>query len=54
MIQERFDLLLHKYQIGLEQSMKSSTFTFDYVPKIHYICSKINLKRGGSYTDSLK
>ena len=30
-IQEIFDSILHKYQIGLEQFMKSSKFIFDYV-----------------------
>ena len=30
-IQELFDSLVHKYQIGLEQSMKGSSFIVDYV-----------------------
>ena len=30
-IQKKFDSLLHKYQIALEQSMRGSNFVFDYV-----------------------
>ena len=36
-IQELFHSLVHKYQIGLEQSMRGSNFIFDYVSGIHYI-----------------
>ena len=30
-IQKKFDSLLHKYQIALEQSMRGSNFVFDCV-----------------------
>ena len=30
-IRQLFDSLLHRYQLGLEQSMKGSNFVFDYV-----------------------
>lgn len=35
-IQKLFDSFLHKYQIGLEQSMKGTNYIFDYVPCIIY------------------
>ena len=50
-IQEHLHSLLHKYKIGLDQSMKGSNFIFDYVSGIHYICNKVNLDRGVSYVD---
>ena len=53
-IQELFDSFLHKYQIGLEQSMIGSNFIFDYVSGLHSIRNKINTNRSGSNKDSLK
>ena len=53
-IRELFDSLLHKYQRGLEQSMKSSNFIFDYVSEMHYVYNKITLSHGASYIDSPK
>ena len=40
---------------GLETSTRSSdsNFIFDSVYLLHYKCHKINLKREGSYIDSL-
>ena len=52
-IQERFDLLLHKYQVRMEKSMKGSHFLFDYVSGMHYMCNKISLNCGESYIDFL-
>ena len=53
-IQELSDLLLHKYQIDLEQSTRGSNFIFDYVSGMHYIRNMINLNRDGLYIDSPK
>ena len=47
-IEELFDLLLSKYQIGLETQMKRSDFIFDCVNLLYYKCYKINLKSCGS------
>ena len=49
-IEERFQSLLSKYQIGWETPMKCSDFIFDYINLLQYKCHRINLKRGGSYT----
>ena len=40
-IEEIFRLLLSKYQIGLETSMRSSEFVFDCVHLLYYKCYKI-------------
>ena len=53
-LQELPDSFLHKYQISLEQSVKSSNFIFEYVSGKHYICNKVNINRGGSYIYSPK
>ena len=34
-VQEIFDSILCKYQIGLEQSMRGDNFIFDYVSGMH-------------------
>ena len=39
-IEEIFESLLNRYQIGLERSMRGSDLIFDYV---HYKSHKINL-----------
>ena len=51
-IEEHFLLFFNGYQIELETSMKGSDFIFDCYNLLHYICHKINLNFGGSYTDS--
>ena len=51
-VDELFESLLSKYQIGLETSMRGSNFIFDSVQILHYKCHKINFKRAGSYIDS--
>ena len=40
-IEELFRLLLSKYQIGLETSLRSSEFVFDCVHVLYYKCYKI-------------
>ena len=39
-IEELFHSLLHRHQVGLEQSMKDSQFVFEYVDGLFYRCSK--------------
>ena len=51
-IEEVFESLLNRYQIGFKISIKGSTFNFGYVNLLHYKCNIINLKRSGSYIDS--
>ena len=51
-INELFESLLSRYQIGLETSMRGSDFIFDSVQLLYYKCHKINFKLGGSYIDS--
>ena len=51
-IEELFEPLLNRYQIGLETSVRGSNFIFDCVNLLHYKCYKINFERGGSYIDS--
>ena len=46
-----FDFVLQRYQKVLEESMKGSDFVFDYVESLNYIFHKIDLKRGGSYSE---
>ena len=41
----------HKYEIGLEQSMKDSNFIFDLISRIHYLYNKIIINNDGSYID---
>ena len=52
LIEKFFESLLNRCQIGLETSVISSDFIFDYVNLLHCKCHKINLKRSGSYIDS--
>ena len=51
-VNELFESLLSRYQIGFETSMKGSCFIFDSVQLLYYKCHKINFKRGDSYIDS--
>ena len=48
-INEVFHSPLHRYQIGLEESMKNSDFVFVHIDRLYYRCNKILLNRGGSY-----
>ena len=42
-IEELFESLLSRYQIGLETSMQHSNFLFSCVYLLYYECHKINL-----------
>ena len=46
-VEEIFESLVNRYQINLKESMKDSEFHL-----LYYKYHKINLNRGGSYTDS--
>ena len=48
-VNELFEFILSRYQIGIESSMSRSDFVFDSVQLLYYKCYKINFKRGGSY-----
>ena len=50
--EEIFETLLPRYHIGLETSLKGSSFIFRCVDLVYYICHKTNFNRGGSYIDS--
>ena len=47
-IEEVFQSLLCRCQIGLEKSMRGSDFIFDCVHLLYYECHRINFKCGGS------
>ena len=47
-IEELFQSLLSRYQIGLETSIGGSDFIFDFAHLLYYKCHKIDLKYGGS------
>ena len=51
-IEELLELLLSRFQIGLEITMRDSDFIFDYIDSLYHKCLKINLKCSGSYIDS--
>ena len=51
-VDEIFESLLSRYQIGLEISMRGSDCIFDSVQLLYYKYHKINFKHGGSYIDS--
>ena len=51
-IQEHFQSLPLRYQIGLKTSMIISDFILDCLHFLYYKCHKINFKRGGLYIDS--
>ena len=51
-VNELFESLLLRYQIGLETSMRGSNFIFDSVQLLYCKCLKINFKSGGSYINS--
>ena len=50
-VNEIFESLLSRYQIGLETSTSESDFTFELVQLLYYKCYKINFKRRESYID---
>ena len=51
-IEELFESLLSRYQIGLKTSMKGSNLIFDSFSLLYYECHETNFKCGGSYIDS--
>ena len=51
-IEELFESLLNRYQIGLEASTRRSDFIFDCVHLLYCKCHKINPNHGWTYTDS--
>ena len=53
-VNERFESLHFRYQIGLETSIRGTVYTniFDSVQLLCYKCYKINFKQGGSYINS--
>ena len=48
-IEQIFQSLLSRYQIGLETLMKRSDCIFDCAHSLFYKCHIINCKRSGSY-----
>ena len=53
-IEELFQSLLFKYQVGLEISMRGSDFIFGCVYLLYYKYHQINFKRIGSYIATIK
>ena len=51
-IEKFFESPLNMYLIGLETSMRGSSFIFDCFHFLYYKCQKKNFKRGGSCVDS--
>ena len=51
-IEELFECLLQRYQVGLEEKMRGGEFVFDSVSLLHYKLHKISLNRDGSYIGS--
>ena len=51
-VNELFESLLSRYQIGLETSMRENDFIFDSVQLMFYKCHKVNFNRGDSHIDS--
>ena len=52
-IEELFESLLQLYQKNLEELMRGSEFVYDSVDALYYNISKVSLRRGGSYINSL-
>ena len=50
-LEELFESLLNRYQIGFETSMRGSDLIFDCVHSLYCKCFKLNFKRGRSYMD---
>ena len=51
-VDEIFESLLSRYQIGFETSIIESDFIFDSVQLLYYKCHKQNIKRVWSYIKS--
>ena len=52
-IEEPFQSLYFRYEIGLETIMKGSDFALNCVHLVLKKCHKMNLNQGGTYIDSL-
>lgn len=50
-IKNILESFISRYHIGLETSIRSNDFIFDYIVLLYCKCHKINLKCNGSYTD---
>ena len=50
-IEELFESILHRYLVGLEQSMTGSEFVCDYADELHNKFHKTNLNTVRSYID---
>lgn len=48
MINELRNLLLNRYQVGLEKRINDRNVTFDHVDGLYYKNNKIGFRRGGS------
>ena len=46
-VNEFFELLLSRYQAGLETSMRGNDFIFDSVQRLYHICHKIKILQTG-------
>ena len=51
-IKELFELVLNRYQTGLETSIRGSDCFFDFVHLMYYKCHKIGFRGSGSFIDS--
>ena len=51
-IENLFEPILNRYQVGLETSMRGSGFIFDCLHSLYYKCHTINFKYNGLYIDS--
>ena len=53
-IEDLFESFLHKYQEGLDESMRGNDFVYDSIDALYYNLNKVSLSRRGSYIDSPK
>lgn len=47
------ELLLNRFQLALEKSMKDSDFVYDRIDGMHYKCNKMSLNRSDSIQNLL-
>ena len=50
-VNEPFNLLFCRYQIGFDEAMQDSEFVFDYLNRLLYKYNKVSSNRGGSHID---
>lgn len=53
-ITELFNLVLHRYQGIMQQSVKSSNIVLVHVERVFYKCHKISVNQGEDYKDFLQ